>query len=37
VIYNSRFVQLHDKKFILSEWKDIYQKKAALIRKRNTY
>jgi DNA replication protein DnaD len=26
-IYNSRFMQLRDKKFILSEWKDLYQKK----------
>ncbi|MCX6237573.1 MAG: hypothetical protein NTY07_08465, partial [Bacteroidia bacterium] len=36
-IYNSRFMQLRDKKFILSEWKDLYQKKTAITRKRKTY
>ncbi|MFW5983331.1 MAG: SEFIR domain-containing protein [bacterium] len=35
IIYDSRYTQLVDRKFILTEWKDSYKDKIANIKKRN--
>ncbi len=35
IIYNSRYTQLTDKKFILTEWKDSYKGKIANVKRRN--
>jgi len=35
IIYDSRYTQLVDKKFILTDWKDSYKGKIAIIKKRN--
>lgn len=35
IIYDSRYTQLTDKKFILTEWKDSYKGKIAIVKRRN--
>lgn len=35
IIYNPRYTQLNNKKFILTEWKDSYKGKVANVKKRN--